>query len=568
MALLLSAMAYQNIYAQVGTPTIIPANPGDIMTTTNEGYLNSAIIDYTGSCAGPCVSPNPQLIAITSSYSGTPSNLVQLYLDDGVSNYTLVFPGEAADVIIGHQIISGFPTGDFLVGVVYSLPSPNACYIYNDIYLDIYDVSGVGTGVMTATFVSSTIVNKPLGIAHNVAHIDAITNYYQYPTFSWGGLPLINDFAISYTSEVQNLPYLFYPPNLCLYIPATPSNVEYGVNIAFGSLNGSTSFIYSNNNNVPLGVPALNADVTAVQRYEFGTLYQAAMFTYTDVNGDLWEEELINPASFSIPRKFLGHNMGSMPRIDGIDNYNSNYNGTLPEYNFDFVVTDNDNSNRTIVSPGYSLSLASPTVYSGWAPPLPDWYPVVACGAKNYTIGFFHEDGVNNILTAPPLDWSISLYTGIPPVQYYATNYNPTLSTNHFISLSTTANNDGTLSSYSITNTPLILACWNYGIVNYKVAQDVYSWKHNPADVKTIKYDKEWKLSPNPASDFINIINDAKQGIYYYQLCDNFGKELITGELNSYSQKIDVKNLASGIYWVKIMDENKSQIVILKLIKQ
>ena len=86
----------------------------------------------------------------------------------------------------------------------------------------------------------------------------------------------------------------------------------------------------------------------------------------------------------------------------------------------------------------------------------------------------------------------------------------------------------------------------------------------SPLAAKTIGSSNVFDISPNPTTDYIyvkinNLDNIKNNNI---QVFDNFGKLLISQSLSGENQTIDVQNLATGLYYLKINNQAK------KFIKQ
>jgi hypothetical protein len=555
-----------NITKAQGPISITNAYQSDRSSTLPEGYINSAMIDYSPNCTGPC-SANMQLIAITSQFIGGSSPMTKLYLDDGVSSFDITFPGAGADVVIGNYMAF---TNEYLVGVIYSLPSIAPCSPGgNDIFLDVYRVAYVGTGSLYSSLKSSTLISTT-GSASIFPHIDIIADYYTYLSNNIGGLPACYQFVATYTSNVQTITNVYMGAGLCVISPHT--NPEFGINYLWGDLANPAASLPTINSYPAFVAAPYYADVAAVQRFQGLTSIPntVAYVTYTDINGDLWEDEYNFTSPMPPSRKYLGNNMDIMPRIDAIDNINeNNFYATIPP-NFDYVIVDNDNSGSVIVTPGYRTALAAPTTYGGWIPSCLDESPVVSCGPKNYNIGYYHPDGFNDYVTSPSLDWNSSFYTGIPPINYYQVNKLGAFPTYISMSLSNTCNNDLTLGYY---NPPQILSCWNNGIVFFKEAGDVTLWKpNNTASVQNVKENKDWNVFPNPATSVINIFRPDAKSSYTYSINDLSGKTLLLGAISNDIEQVNITNLSSGLYIIKIYsnseDNKKVVVAIKKLTKQ
>jgi len=58
-------------------------------------------------------------------------------------------------------------------------------------------------------------------------------------------------------------------------------------------------------------------------------------------------------------------------------------------------------------------------------------------------------------------------------------------------------------------------------------------------------------ISPNPASDFIQLSNLNKIG--YFTICNILGSKVIDGNISNY-EKINVRDLTNGLYFLKFDD--------------
>lgn len=75
---------------------------------------------------------------------------------------------------------------------------------------------------------------------------------------------------------------------------------------------------------------------------------------------------------------------------------------------------------------------------------------------------------------------------------------------------------------------------------------------------------KDVILFPNPANEEVIIQSYEFIGTTY-NICDQMGRQLLTGKLHSETSKVDISQLSSGMYFLQIGDENKQ---IFKLIKK
>ncbi len=69
-------------------------------------------------------------------------------------------------------------------------------------------------------------------------------------------------------------------------------------------------------------------------------------------------------------------------------------------------------------------------------------------------------------------------------------------------------------------------------------------------------------LFPNPANDIINLEfgNTLKNKNFQFNISSIHGESVLAGNLTAAEQnKINIKNLASGIYFINISNSEKSQ---------
>ncbi|MBL0342765.1 MAG: T9SS type A sorting domain-containing protein [Bacteroidetes bacterium] len=82
--------------------------------------------------------------------------------------------------------------------------------------------------------------------------------------------------------------------------------------------------------------------------------------------------------------------------------------------------------------------------------------------------------------------------------------------------------------------------------------------------LQTIQQNAYFQISPNPATTEINIRQlqsvNQKESV---SILNHLGQKLFT---SSYSEKIDVSNLASGLYYLEIRTDN--EIYFTKFLKQ
>ena len=565
-----------NLIAQTLAPLIMSTGSPDHVANLPSGYINSAMIDYSPNCpsSSPCAATHQQLKVIASQITYGYYPITQVFVDDGYDTISFFVNGAGADVIVGNDINN---TSNYKIGIVYSVPSIpenmigapfalNSCYGLNNIYLEVWTVAFVGAGLGTLALSSTgpILISTNKHTSNEFPHIDILTDYFNMATTSTtiGGLPICDTFVITWTDNYHDLPWTYMGGGLCLSSFTTPPNIIgspdtvnlFGVNHYLASLASPTGGIYRNNHHAPSTSTVQNADVALVQRHVGIGKHTVAYFTYTDNSNHLFEDEIDFDVASNSSRKFIASNMFAMPRIDAIDNYHYN-NSSGPIYNFDYLIVDNDiNTGIVWETPGFMGSLSTTTLLNGWATPLFDQMPSVTCGAGNYNVGFYHPDGVNEYITAPPTNWNAASYIGLSPIIYYATNNTPVSAAplyQNIISLSSTCNNDNT---FSWSNPPEIFSCWNnMGNVYYKEAPDVFGWKNaHPTAVANHNTLKEWTIYPTPAKNYLNLLKPAQIENANYVINDISGKEMSAGLLAEENNTINISNLSAGVYFISI----------------
>ena len=66
---------------------------------------------------------------------------------------------------------------------------------------------------------------------------------------------------------------------------------------------------------------------------------------------------------------------------------------------------------------------------------------------------------------------------------------------------------------------------------------------------KDIQEAKEFSIYPNPATDFVNIALEYKEGLSYI-LVDEVGRKIADGEIHENGTSLDVSNVDSGLYYI------------------
>ena len=77
----------------------------------------------------------------------------------------------------------------------------------------------------------------------------------------------------------------------------------------------------------------------------------------------------------------------------------------------------------------------------------------------------------------------------------------------------------------------------------------------------------EFKVMPVPATDRINIVCADPNEVYYITITDQLGRTKMMLPQPDLRNGIDISSLATGIYFVQLMDKATKQISIQKFIK-
>lgn len=72
-------------------------------------------------------------------------------------------------------------------------------------------------------------------------------------------------------------------------------------------------------------------------------------------------------------------------------------------------------------------------------------------------------------------------------------------------------------------------------------------------DLDLDEIDSRWRIYPNPASSYLKV--DGLNGVAQYSLIDLRGTRVCSGEISSRSNKIDIHELPSGVYVLKVWTE-------------
>lgn len=120
-----------------------------------------------------------------------------------------------------------------------------------------------------------------------------------------------------------------------------------------------------------------------------------------------------------------------------------------------------------------------------------------------------------------------------------------------------------TLSSITKINENQVLLCTYYG--------DIYSIIFDEVGINDkIKNEPEFVISPNPASDYIELVPPREKNklgsiLEQIQIFDIFGNRVLTVETQNFVslQRIDISSFSAGVYFVRIGNEKPMKFVKL-----
>ncbi len=80
----------------------------------------------------------------------------------------------------------------------------------------------------------------------------------------------------------------------------------------------------------------------------------------------------------------------------------------------------------------------------------------------------------------------------------------------------------------------------------------------NITSINDYAYNTSTSIYPNPTTGIVNFILNQNVKVFLY---DQMGKLLLSKEINNNNQNIDISNLKNGIYFAKLVNGNKQDIV-------
>jgi hypothetical protein len=509
---------------------VYPSTPDNYLGS--DGYPNSATIDYSPFCAGPCGSfANPQLTAVVAD-GPSPT----LYIDDQVTTKSISISGSSPDVIVGNDISS---PGKYIVAVISNVSSGPSS---NDAFLYLYQVTGVGTGSLSASLVS-TIPLSHSGSVVGAPHIDIVSEY----STSFYSLPRCDKFIATWQDASG-----IYGSCASLSAPASGYPFSLGASLT-----------------------ATSPDVAAVERQNASGGFETwGLFSFIDGNTiNCQEVEFLPsvttglPSTFTLPSATSFVSIStffstiSTARIDAIDDYSQNLvSGPNAYYNM-VATTTSGGANNVQVYNNFtwpsSVDITTPIINMTSAKNI---VPVVTSGPGNfYSVGYYGQPvGAPTSYYVTAVDWSWGYPYSDPNVYQI-----PLISggSGPGIALSATCNTN-TLGQQQL------FATWQNSQLYYKYTANIapYAFKHQSSSQSTLNNIQEWTLYPNPADEMATLLAPTNQSTsegYSYRFMDMTGRILLDSKIAGATQQIDISKFASGMYLLNVRDANS----IVKSIK-
>lgn len=127
------------------------------------------------------------------------------------------------------------------------------------------------------------------------------------------------------------------------------------------------------------------------------------------------------------------------------------------------------------------------------------------------------------------------------------------------------ASGTGGKMSYSAGQLNYITATGSGGTTNQGIQQPYEIFVTSGIEAANINLSAS--VFPNPALDFINLsLENAEMKGMSYTLIDVMGKIITQHKLNNRQTSISMKELDSGIYFIKVLNNNR-EVKIFKIIK-
>ena len=94
------------------------------------------------------------------------------------------------------------------------------------------------------------------------------------------------------------------------------------------------------------------------------------------------------------------------------------------------------------------------------------------------------------------------------------------------------------------------------------------AWDANATSVSDFEFSSNIKVYPNPVSNELNLIFDDIPAITKYEISNILGMKTLEGFVNSNNKTINVQNLQTGTYIIRLNDDNGNDLGSKKFIKE
>lgn len=384
----------------------------------------------------------------------------------------------------------------------------------NEVHLDVYTLSGAGTGTITAS------LGIPILVSTNSTpelrpHIDAIS---EPATFGF------NHYVISYLEENSGI-YTLY--------------ARHGI-VGSSTLTTPVSVVSQS-------IPFV-ADIAGYDDAVYGNYYGVMAIQNMDNHSLDFAELLLNTnviTAYNVLYPNIPNPIFVEPRIEAMFSYDN-----LNHWNIVSTIFDGSMDPWVFNPSGGFNTMAS---YPGWH----NWSPAVAAGTGyldyvsfaniNYPIGWYTTAQDCFVTQA------VDVYSGtINP--WYPDFYRANTGSTPMFPLY--GNVGLALSSSSDWGADLLTAWYDInGAVFYKLTPDITAYKPAPTGISQTGHADAYKIYPNPVADYLYI--DGMTATGTYAISDITGKVVGSGTIADPSKAAVATNeLSKGIYFLKLSDKN------------
>jgi hypothetical protein len=129
--------------------------------------------------------------------------------------------------------------------------------------------------------------------------------------------------------------------------------------------------------------------------------------------------------------------------------------------------------------------------------------------------------------------------------------------------------NTGTITGYKVDWTLGEPVIETISGSNFILTQGMHQTKFLITSLNEIEYPGlEVKVYPNPAGNFLKIeVIQTGNEEFQYELTDIAGRKLLVKERFSNTEEINMDSYVSGIYLIRILNSNRDDVKVFKIIK-